>query len=172
MPSYANIHRSSHSWMLNHVWCLAPGPGPHSSCQLPRVMARLARQVDVSAIQIYHDQVPWRAACGSFSCKMRKEVQWSDKGMLSGGHPNMFFIILHPGIFPRKKYDKMSRIYGDPSHTSHRSHAENHANARWTTCYQQKGSPLTQWLLMATASALGLFFAEFLAQWMGTEMGI
>ena len=74
--------------------------------------------------------------------------------------------------FNEKKYDKMSRIYGDPSHTSHRSHAENHANARWTTCYQQKGSPLTQWLLMATASALGLFFAEFLAQWMGTEMGI
>ena len=67
MPSYANIHPSSHSWMHQTMFdALPPGPlaGPilHASCpEYPRVMARLPRQVDVSAIQIYHDQVPWRA---------------------------------------------------------------------------------------------------------------
>lgn len=104
MPSYANIHRSSHSWMLNHVWCLAPGPGPHSSCQLPRVMARLARQVDVSAIQIYHDQVPWRA--GHFLARWERKFNDQIRGCLVGVIPTCFLSYFIQVFFPGKNMTK------------------------------------------------------------------
>jgi hypothetical protein len=55
-----------------------------------------------------HPDLSWPGAmaCGSFSCKMRKEVQWSDKGMLSGGHPNMFLSYFIQVFFPGKNMTK------------------------------------------------------------------